>query len=69
MLLAQNITSIDTCIHLNDVDDVILDCNNYGIIGPGEDSDDLYLSGIKLDDISNVTIQDCIIKNYRDGIF
>jgi len=61
--LAGNLTSTGTCITIN-ANDVTLDCENQSITG--QDVTSTY--GVTVSGKQNVTIQNCIVKDYYFGI-
>ena len=61
-VLSQNISSSGDCVSIES-NDVVLDCQGYSITG-----DDSGI-GINVSSSSNVTIRNCSISNFYDGIY
>jgi len=60
--LTQNISSSGTCITIN-ASDVTLDCNGYAMTG------DSWGSGIYSESVTNITVRNCSIGNFSNGIY
>jgi|GEM_PF-5311543 len=62
--LAAPLTSQDTCLRIEN-DDVTIDCKDYPILGEGK----LDSYGIEVNGRRNVTIKNCVVKNYASGVY
>jgi len=60
-VLTKNLTSSGTCINIV-ADDVELNCAGHTITGDGTGF------GVNIENRENVTVRDCTIKNYEEGI-
>jgi parallel beta-helix repeat protein len=51
------------CFWMHSNNDTVLDCNGNSIVG-----DDRF-SGIHVSDVNNITVKNCVIRNYDSGIY
>lgn len=61
LTLAQNLTCNGTALYMN-ASDITLDCADYNIAGNGSGD------GIKINDVNNTAIQNCIIHDFRNDV-
>ncbi|MEM3690200.1 MAG: right-handed parallel beta-helix repeat-containing protein, partial [Candidatus Micrarchaeia archaeon] len=62
--LAANLISEETCLKIGK-NDITIDCKEYKIIGAN--NTDSY--GVEIDGKTNITLKNCLIKNYGTGVY
>ncbi|GAG37901.1 unnamed protein product, partial [marine sediment metagenome] len=65
-LLTQDIVNNRACMRISNARDLIFDCQGHSIIGPG--ADDYAETGISITKSENVTVRNCNVSGWYNGI-